>query len=466
MHAEAAYLFRHALLRDAAYQLQMPADRARLHGLVVALIEQLCGGRPEQSALEVESASEFTPHLTDEFASELAVHCAAADAHSPGAFRGIQRTYVIRAALIAERGFQVTEAARLWLELASISEGVERGEATRRAAEAFSRGGRPQVATIHAQSALETANLTGSARLEAAALGVLGNASMSMGETKVAREFLEKALAVRAALGDLRGRQVALGSMGQAAALSADYPEALKLMTEAMELGIINGENRIWGSLLQSLAQLRQEMGQLDEAESTYERALTFSREHQLRRTEGSTLGGLGTLYRKTKRTALAKETLQKAIAIHAETGNRASELNTRANLALVLLELEDWQGAESILIADIAASEEAGLASKRAVSLGNLGGLYFRMNRFLEAESAYTQALQEHRRMQNKRFLGLHLCDFAATLAAMRQGSRARDAWQEGSAIIESLKLEPLLPAKRDALLTGCKLAGIEPWV
>ncbi len=26
--AETAYLFRHALLRDAAYQLQMPGDRA------------------------------------------------------------------------------------------------------------------------------------------------------------------------------------------------------------------------------------------------------------------------------------------------------------------------------------------------------------------------------------------------------------------------------------------------------
>lgn len=30
MHAELAYLFRHALLRDAAYQLQLPGDRARL----------------------------------------------------------------------------------------------------------------------------------------------------------------------------------------------------------------------------------------------------------------------------------------------------------------------------------------------------------------------------------------------------------------------------------------------------
>ena len=43
MHAELAYLFRHALMRDAAYHLQMPADRARLHGLAFAPIEAVAG---------------------------------------------------------------------------------------------------------------------------------------------------------------------------------------------------------------------------------------------------------------------------------------------------------------------------------------------------------------------------------------------------------------------------------------
>ena len=44
--AEEAYLFRHALLRDAAYQLQLPGDRERLHLLAFELIEALAGGPP------------------------------------------------------------------------------------------------------------------------------------------------------------------------------------------------------------------------------------------------------------------------------------------------------------------------------------------------------------------------------------------------------------------------------------
>jgi hypothetical protein len=42
--AERAYMFRHALLRDASYQLHMPRDRERLHYLALEAIER--GVRP------------------------------------------------------------------------------------------------------------------------------------------------------------------------------------------------------------------------------------------------------------------------------------------------------------------------------------------------------------------------------------------------------------------------------------
>ena len=51
MKGEQVYLFRHALLRDAAYQLQLPGDRARLHGLAVEVIEEVCGGRAPDASV-------------------------------------------------------------------------------------------------------------------------------------------------------------------------------------------------------------------------------------------------------------------------------------------------------------------------------------------------------------------------------------------------------------------------------
>lgn len=43
MFAETAYLFRHALLREAAYQLQPPAERAALHRLALEIIQAALG---------------------------------------------------------------------------------------------------------------------------------------------------------------------------------------------------------------------------------------------------------------------------------------------------------------------------------------------------------------------------------------------------------------------------------------
>lgn len=63
--AETAYLFRHALLRDAAYELQMPGARATLHGLAFSLMEAAVGSRaPEPPTLDGDLML-LQPHPTD-----------------------------------------------------------------------------------------------------------------------------------------------------------------------------------------------------------------------------------------------------------------------------------------------------------------------------------------------------------------------------------------------------------------
>src|SRR5690606_11363688 len=55
VHAETAYIFRHALLRDAAYGLQPPGERGVLHGLALEILQALLA--PEEiPALAMELA--------------------------------------------------------------------------------------------------------------------------------------------------------------------------------------------------------------------------------------------------------------------------------------------------------------------------------------------------------------------------------------------------------------------------
>jgi hypothetical protein len=110
MHAEQAYLFRHALLRDTAYQLQVPADRHRLHALALEVLEQLLAVPGHE--LELDSA-----------AAELAVHArlargGVADAH----LQQREATHLRRAARFASQRYMNHEAAAHWLTLANLDD--------------------------------------------------------------------------------------------------------------------------------------------------------------------------------------------------------------------------------------------------------------------------------------------------------------------------------------------------------
>lgn len=66
MDAEQAYLFRHALLRQAAYQLQTPLQRAQVHRLALEILEQLPGLNLRAMANELaEHAEAALPELPE-----------------------------------------------------------------------------------------------------------------------------------------------------------------------------------------------------------------------------------------------------------------------------------------------------------------------------------------------------------------------------------------------------------------
>lgn len=99
MFAETAYLFRHALLREAAYQLQPPAERAGLHGLALEIMQAALGDTDEALA---------------PFALELADHArAAAEGASPDRMRILahrEHTLLGLAHHVAARNWRLPEA--------------------------------------------------------------------------------------------------------------------------------------------------------------------------------------------------------------------------------------------------------------------------------------------------------------------------------------------------------------------
>ncbi|MCC7509332.1 MAG: hypothetical protein IT464_08145 [Planctomycetes bacterium] len=107
--AEQAYLFRHALLRDAAYDLQLPAERALLHVRAAEVLEAV-------HADELDSA-----------ASEIAEHLRIA-----GSQPGREREYTVRGARHARDNYNHDVALRLYKRQCEIGTPNEVIEARQR----------------------------------------------------------------------------------------------------------------------------------------------------------------------------------------------------------------------------------------------------------------------------------------------------------------------------------------------
>lgn len=155
--------FRHALLSDAANQVQVPGDRTRLHRLAIETMEGLAGGRPPGTPrLCSEESERLEAHATDPLAEEPAEHARLAQGGDERRdFRELRTLYLRRAAGHAQRRFRNSDALELWRQFAAGDSGAERGEALSLAAELARRLGRPSEADELLDEAIALANLAG-----------------------------------------------------------------------------------------------------------------------------------------------------------------------------------------------------------------------------------------------------------------------------------------------------------------
>jgi tetratricopeptide (TPR) repeat protein len=424
MNAELAYLFRHALLRDAAYQLQLPGDRARLHTLAFEIIEQLHGGRaPEPPPLEGAASIPFMPQAIDEVAEQLADHLllASAGAKQPA----LCRLYLRRAAETAERNFRTHTARSLFEALASRLEGAAKGEALRRAAEMAVLCGNPKDAIPILAKAIKLQRAAKRRDLAAIAIACLAGIFKDTGLIKKAE---------------------------------AKYRLALALVREA-------GERRTEGIILANLANVCWEDARLDEAENLHKAAEAIHREVQNVLSLGILKANLAGIYHVTGRLEMAATAYHDALAVLVKETDRLHRGVILQNLALLQKSVGELGEAERNLESAIAIHRECGNLRSEGNSLGNLAALYRETGRLAAAEEKFVLALDILRDVGRPRFESNHLCGYALLLIETGRLDAAKVAWNRAQFLMRSLAGEAEITSRRTEMLTACAKAGVPPF-
>lgn len=487
MNAETAYLFTHALLRDAAYQLQLPGVRAKLHLLAAELLEHLLF--PNDATVAVEIA-EHLRHAGDHL-------------DLPGMAER-ERRFLELAAGQARDAYRHEDALRLTLRIAELVQGPARAEAylaaadtclnsgmLSRAAEAIEaasselmrtkgeleirallhkadlcvRSGKSIDAESPARLAQQLAESGLMVELRVRALALLGICLQDTGRSTEAREVYSQALELARSTDNRRLLQQCTANLGAMHHELGEYHEAARLYYEALELAAGRGDARVECVLLSNLASLGRRLFDADRIERDYARALELAVRIGERRQEGITLGNYAMQQHEWQNFGRAEELYARAQAIAREVGNRRSEAIMTSSLAALHQDLGRYAKALPLTLQAVELLTRLGEKRALCTALGNLAALHADLGNPVQAEQTFQRALEVARAASNERMEGLQLCSFAKFLVLQRREQEAREAWRKGAALLRKLQDLVSLKHKAESLRAGLDKVNLAHW-
>lgn len=331
MFAETAYLFRHGVLRDCAYGLQLPSERARLHHLALEILET--------------TTSEA---MQDAIAPDLADHALAATITSddprattgPWALSGSNRelrrrelAWLTRAATTLGRSLDIPALRALARRVGEHP--LADAEARARAQFALAKALRNLGLSREADGVLAGAMAGGELpeKLRAELLIEVGDTRRMLGRASEAREALAQAEPLVAAQRDdvLQGNL--LRKMGLLLSQQGKLEEAVTVLQRAVAISIKLGDVRTEATGRGNLGLIQVDTGDLAQAEQNLTRAVAICESGANDWYLGPALTNLAVLLERQGRTAESQATYARALAAYMATGNRRGEAIARYNI-------------------------------------------------------------------------------------------------------------------------------------
>ena len=372
------YLFRHALLRDAAYQMQVQERIRVLHRLAAETIEQLY---PDDEAWHDALLEHW--HVAGDLDRELLYL-------EPVVRRCLLMTADLsRAELLLERALRVLppEDMRRTLPLAELSK-------------VYEGLGRMETAAALAEEALRLAERSGDEKTLVLVYEHWAHLAMTMGkDDDTQRMYCERALTLRRAEGN---------------------------------------EARI-ATNLAGLAAIATKQQAFEKARAYLDEAITRVRTTGKSRDIGLVLWPLGVLMMNTGVFAAARRHFEEARELFLEVGDRQSLADMENFLGIIAYYEGDYEQARRQYQAVLAVEREVGRRSHIAVCLYNLGEVAFRQADYEAAERYFEESLAIRRQINDTFYISDTLRWLASTALRLQKIDAARAYLIEGLTVLSS---------------------------
>lgn len=398
--SERDYLFRHVLLRDAAYGMQLQAQRRELHERAAHAIEQ-------------------------EYAENLAPHYAALAYHTRQAEdRERERRYARLAGDAAQAAF-ANEAARAYYTRLSylLNEPAEHADVHLQLGLVLARMGQWEAAETHYRQTLEytVPQSTQTAR----AYTALGKLWSLRGDYSIATNWFEQAQIVYEALHDDTGLSMVLMEIGHVLCNQGEYGVAQQQLEKALKLARARNDKRHIALALNNLGMVAKHQSYFGAARELYQESLILMREIGFKQGVAATLNNLGSVSLAQHDNVVAQAFYHQSLTMLREIGDRLSAAVVLSNLGGGAYDRGDYVVAQSLSNQSLVLQRELGDKRGMALSLHNLGLAALGQGDISAAESLLEQGLQLRRDINDKQ--GIVLALYSLGFVALRQDCHAK---------------------------------------
>jgi adenylate cyclase len=370
---ELAYLFKHIVTHEVAYESLAYATRAILH---------------EQYARFVEAAAD---EAVERWLDLLAYHYDRTENLAK------RREYLRRAGDAAQAAYANASALDYYARLLPLlNDPRELSQATLTIGYIYFRQAEFAAAVRQFEEGVALARAVGDTAGMAGGIDMLGTIALLQSDFASARPRIEESLALRRASGDKSGTGWALNHLGQIATVQSHYAPAAAIFEESITLFRAIGDTFGLAYALTFAGENVFAQGDLAMARELFEESLVVSRAVGDKIAIGNALFGLGRVALEEGDTALARPRGEEGLALSRAIGNQYGTAQALGLLGAVALEGGDTAAARALYDEGLALSRAIGAKWSSAEYTLSLGLVARTEGQLDQAEALFAEALAQ----------------------------------------------------------------------
>ncbi|KQC13303.1 MAG: hypothetical protein APR63_08935, partial [Desulfuromonas sp. SDB] len=371
--SEIKYLFKHALLQEAAYQMQLKRKLRELHELTAEIMEQKYLENEEKYA-------QISYHfLKGENFDKAAEYSEKAGDYFKQNYRNREAlSYYDQLLNLLNRQKDPEKTTEILLKKGSVLQFI---------------GGWDEAEKVF-NLGLNIAEKTGNKIHLVDLLNSLGFLYINRGQNEKSRVYLKKSATIAENINYLKGMMHAKERIGLIHFNKGEYPEAMKFYKEQLKISKEEGTKNEVGKAYGNIGILFSVQGDYKRAMQFYKKQIKISKELNDKNWVSKTIGNMGNDYSSQGNYPKAMECYQTYLKISEELGDKQSIGRAYGNMGRIYFEQGNFPKATEHYLKEIEICEENGEKRGLSIATGNLGVIYHNQGDYDKAKDCYQKKI------------------------------------------------------------------------